>query len=129
MTTSGKNLTQKPFETKSRHWNTPVFPARQGTNSQHVDASFSGQPVLLFKAAQTSCWDRTISRDEYGQVQDAVENLGFLNGWVQDFEELAPKELLGFEMDEGGGERTAHDPPRCHQRGYSLGSDGTTGSS
>ena len=68
-----------------------------------IAVSVMSQYVPAYKAAHTPCWNRTISRDEYGQVQDAVEDLGFLNGWVQEFEELTPKELLGFEMDEGGG--------------------------
>ncbi len=43
-------------------------------------------------------WGRRISIGEYEAVRDAVEELGFENGWVQEFEGETSKELMGFNM-------------------------------
>lgn len=48
-------------------------------------------------------WHRPISRHEYDLVTRALEDLGFENGWVQDFADAPPADLLGCAMPPGHG--------------------------
>ena len=75
--------------------------------SDHVGTeaaiSLMSQYIPAHKAATRTPWNRPIARDEYELAVEAMERLGFTEGWVQDFERAAPKELMGFEMKSGPG--------------------------
>ena len=63
------------------------------------------QYTPVHKALESEEWNRFVSEDEYATVTDAVERLGFENGWVQDFGAAnSPDDsLLGANMNEGEG--------------------------
>lgn len=46
-------------------------------------------------------WNRRVTAEEYGKVIDIFEKIGFANGWIQDYEETVPSELIGFKMKPG----------------------------
>jgi len=68
-----------------------------------VAISLMSQYVPAHRAATRLPWNRSVTRVEYDLAVEAMERLGFVNGWVQDFERTAPKELVGFEMKSGLG--------------------------
>jgi uncharacterized Fe-S radical SAM superfamily protein PflX len=59
------------------------------------------QYTPAYKAVKESPWDRRPTSDEYGRVVEAVEELGFSEGWVQEYETPAPDSLVGFNMSPG----------------------------
>ncbi len=59
------------------------------------------QYVPLFKAANEDGWDRPVSRTEYDAVCEAVDRLGFEDGWIQEYGEETAPELLGRDMVPG----------------------------
>lgn len=71
------------------------------TLGNQVAISIMAQYTPAFRAKGTA-WGRMISRAEYDTVCTAVERLGFVNGWIQDFGEKVPENLLGYEMSAGG---------------------------
>ena len=46
-------------------------------------------------------WERRVTAEEYDAVSRAVEELGFSNGWVQEFDAAIPAELVGYRMAPG----------------------------
>ena len=67
-----------------------------------VHISLMSQYTPAHFAASTPVWNRPISEDEYTRVADAMADLGFENGWVQEY---APHRstLLGEDMKPGHG--------------------------
>jgi putative pyruvate formate lyase activating enzyme len=49
-------------------------------------------------AARGDEWARGVTREEYADVQDAVAQLGFETGWVQEYGGAPPGELVGYRM-------------------------------
>jgi putative pyruvate formate lyase activating enzyme len=68
-----------------------------------VAISLMSQYVPAHLAPGRAPWNRPIARDEYDLAVEAMERLGFSEGWAQDFERTAPKELVGFKMKSGPG--------------------------
>jgi putative pyruvate formate lyase activating enzyme len=66
-----------------------------------IPVSVMAQYVPLYRAIGRRGWNRRISRTEYETVCEAVERLGFGEGWVQEFEEEPAKRFLGTEMRAG----------------------------
>ncbi|MEI8352275.1 MAG: radical SAM protein [bacterium] len=63
-----------------------------------IPVSVMAQYTPAYKAVKESPWDRRPTADEYGRVVEAVEALGFSEGWVQEYETPAPDSLVGFNM-------------------------------
>jgi len=68
-----------------------------------VAVSVMSQYLPAHHATTLAPWSRRVSTDEYALVTQAVEDLGFSKGWVQDLEQCAEQELVGFNMNEGDG--------------------------
>ena len=61
------------------------------------------QYTPVHRATSLKGWDRTVSEQEYAQLTEAVNDLGFEVGWIQEFEGNVPVDLLGQEMLAGEG--------------------------
>lgn len=68
-----------------------------------IAVSVMAQYVPAFRGAALPGWNRRINDEEYGQVCDAVERLGFDNGWIQERDGMPLRELIGYEMKSGAG--------------------------
>ena len=90
-----------------------ILPGRAGEAVENLrwlaDAVGSGiaisvmaQYTPVHRAAGRPGWDRGITRAEYDAVCEAAEEIGFSNGWIQEFGEPPPEGLLGAEMKPGG---------------------------
>jgi len=75
--------------------------ARHTGSGIHV--SVMSQYTPLHRALQTPGWDRRVTADEYAVLVEAAGDLGFENGWIQEFEGEAPADLLGQNMPAGEG--------------------------
>lgn len=64
-----------------------------------VSVSVMAQYTPAHRAISLEGWDRPILRSEYDEVCEALESLGFTQGWVQEFGEKPPTDLIGFEME------------------------------
>lgn len=71
-----------------------------GTN---VSLSLMAQYHPVYKACCSKGWDRRILADEYGNVCDIMKDLGFENGWIQEWEDEVDRDMAGFHMEEGAG--------------------------
>lgn len=68
-----------------------------------VAVSLMSQYTPVYMALETEGWNRGVSRDEYSRVVDRLEELGFENGWVQEFGANGSDDaLLGCNMERGG---------------------------
>ena len=54
--------------------------------STNVYISLMSQYYPTIKVQNDHSLNRTITRDEYNKVVDAMQNYGFHNGWIQEFE-------------------------------------------
>ncbi|OVE73648.1 hypothetical protein BVX94_03325 [bacterium B17] len=68
-----------------------------------VALSVMAQYTPTYRAIDRVPWERRLTRDEYDLVIDAVERLGFDQGWLQEFGGGYSKELAGFRMKPGYG--------------------------
>ena len=68
-----------------------------------IHISVMSQYTPVHQARRLPGWDRRVGADEYARVTDAVERLGFENGWVQEYATETPADLLGCEMPAGKG--------------------------
>ncbi|HPS09705.1 MAG TPA: radical SAM protein [Kiritimatiellia bacterium] len=68
-----------------------------------VHVSVMSQYTPVYRAMRLSGWDRKVSEDEYALLTEAAADLGFENGWIQEFEGDAPADLLGQAMSAGEG--------------------------
>lgn len=92
-----------------------VLPGREGeavanlewmaeTIGTDVHVSLMSQYTPVHVAAGRDGWNRVVTAAEYARVTEAVERLGFENGWIQEFGASAPDdELLGCNMQPGAG--------------------------
>ncbi len=74
--------------------------ARTLGNEVHVSVMSQYTPV--YKAPDTPGWDRPVTLEEYTRVTDCLEDLGFENGWTQEYGTETPETLHGWEMPAGG---------------------------
>ncbi len=68
-----------------------------------VHISVMSQYTPVYRAATLQGWDRTVREKEYALLTEAAGDLGFENGWIQEFEGDAPADLLGQTMPAGEG--------------------------
>jgi putative pyruvate formate lyase activating enzyme len=73
------------------------------TAGKGIHISVMSQYMPVHRATQTPGWDRRVSAEEYALLVEAAEDLGFGNGWIQEFEGEAPADLLGQNMPAGEG--------------------------
>ena len=66
-----------------------------------VSVSVMGQYVPAHRAVNMIPWNRRVEPAEYAIVREAVEDLGFDRGWVQELDVETPDDLVGFRMEEG----------------------------
>ena len=68
-----------------------------------VHVSVMSQYTPVHRAQGLGDWGRKVRADEYARLTEAAEDLGFENGWIQEFEGDAPADLLGQAMRAGEG--------------------------
>jgi putative pyruvate formate lyase activating enzyme len=68
-----------------------------------IHVSVMSQYTPVHRAARTPGWDRKVSAEEYALLVEAAEDLGFEDGWIQEFDGEAPADLLGQNMPAGEG--------------------------
>jgi len=68
-----------------------------------VSVSVMSQYTPVHRAERLEGWDRKVGKEEYALLTEAAGDLGFENGWIQDFEGDAPADLLGQAMPAGEG--------------------------
>ncbi len=68
-----------------------------------VHLSVMSQYTPVHRAVGNTVWGRGPTAAEYGLVTEAVEKLGFENGWVQEYDAGSPADLLGCAMPAGAG--------------------------
>lgn len=68
------------------------------TVGPRIPVSVMAQYTPAYKAVDVSPWNRRPTAEEYGCVVEAVERLGFTEGWVQEYETPTPDNLVGFKM-------------------------------
>ncbi len=68
-----------------------------------VHLSVMSQYTPVYRACERPEWNRPLTAEEYRRVTDAVESLGFANGWVQEYDAGTPADLLGCAMPAGAG--------------------------
>ncbi|MEI6514966.1 MAG: radical SAM protein [bacterium] len=69
-----------------------------GAVGTEIPVSIMAQYTPAYRALQTAPWNRRPTAEEYGRVVEAVERLGFCEGWVQEYETPSPDNLVGFKM-------------------------------
>jgi len=75
--------------------------AKRVGNGVHISVMSQYTPV--YRATQLAGWNRKVLEEEYALLTEAAEDLGFENGWIQEFEGEAPADLLGQTMPAGEG--------------------------
>lgn len=73
------------------------------TVGTRVSVSVMSQYTPVYKALERDPWNRKVYEEEYELLRIAVDEFGFDNGWVQEFEGDAPAGLLGQTMSAGEG--------------------------
>ena len=68
-----------------------------------VRISLMSQYTPVHVACGLEGWNRKVQEAEYARLTDCAENLGFENGWIQEFEGDTPSDLLGQAMPAGEG--------------------------
>lgn len=63
-----------------------------------IPVSVMAQYTPAYQAVGMAPWSRRPTAGEYGIVVEAVERLGFSEGWVQEYETPTPDNLVGFRM-------------------------------
>ncbi len=69
-----------------------------GAVGTQIPVSVMAQYTPAYKAVNAAPWNRRPTEEEYGFVVEAVERLGFVAGWVQEYEPPTPDNLVGFKM-------------------------------
>jgi putative pyruvate formate lyase activating enzyme len=72
-----------------------------GAVGTEIPVSVMAQYTPAYKALTKTPWNRRPTADEYGIVVDAMERLGFSEGWIQEYETPAQDNLVGFKMSPG----------------------------
>jgi putative pyruvate formate lyase activating enzyme len=75
--------------------------AANAGNEMHISVMSQYTPV--HKALDQKGWNKRIQQDEYEKLTEAAADLGFENGWSQEFNGEVPADLLGQEMPSGEG--------------------------
>jgi len=70
-------------------------------NGVHISVMSQYTPV--HKAVTREGWNLKVPQHEYEKLTDAAADLGFENGWIQEFDGEMPADLLGQEMAAGAG--------------------------
>ncbi len=68
-----------------------------------VAISVMSQYTPVHRAERLEGWNSTVRAEEYALLTEAAADLGFENGWIQEFEGDAPADLLGQTMPAGEG--------------------------
>lgn len=68
-----------------------------------IHVSVMSQYTPVYHAGASTAWNRKPTKEEYRLVTEAVETLGFENGWVQEYDAESPADLLGCAMSAGAG--------------------------
>lgn len=68
-----------------------------------LDVSIMSQYTPDYKAAQCGEFGRRVTEEEYTEVTDEAERLGFENGWIQPYETIHDDSMLGSNMSSGEG--------------------------
>lgn len=63
-----------------------------------IPVSLMAQYVPAWHATQREGWNRTLTVEEYRPVKDAMSDLGFTSGWLQEVETERPASLFGYNM-------------------------------
>ena len=72
--------------------------------SNNISVSVMSQFTPAYRARETPPFNRTVTEEEYASVTEAAADLGFENGWVQDFAAADPSlALLGENMSASHG--------------------------
>jgi len=66
-----------------------------------IPVSIMAQYTPAYKALNEAPWNRRPTQDEYGLVVEAMERLGFSEGWIQEYETPSQDNLVGFKMSPG----------------------------
>jgi len=66
-----------------------------------IPVSVMAQYTPAYRATDVVPWDRRPTPAEYARVVEAVERLGFSEGWVQEYETPSPECLVVFNMRPG----------------------------
>ncbi len=66
-----------------------------------IPVSVMAQYTPAYKALTGVPWNRRPTLNEYELVVDAMEQLGFSEGWIQEYETPAEDNLVGFKMSPG----------------------------
>jgi putative pyruvate formate lyase activating enzyme len=82
-----------------------------------VHISVMSQYTPVHRATRTGGWDRKVCEEEYELLTEAAADLGFENGWVQEFEGDAPADPLGQTMPAGEGAVGTGQPGSSTSRG------------
>jgi putative pyruvate formate lyase activating enzyme len=69
------------------------------TVGTEISVSVMSQYTPTFRAVGVEPWGRRPTAGEYERVVEAVDRLGFAQGWVQDYDTPAADELVGFNMN------------------------------
>jgi putative pyruvate formate lyase activating enzyme len=69
-----------------------------GAVGTEIPVSVMAQYTPAYKALNVAPWNRRPTQEEYGLVVDAMERLGFSEGWIQEYETPAQDSLVGFKM-------------------------------
>jgi putative pyruvate formate lyase activating enzyme len=72
-----------------------------GAVGTEIPVSVMAQYTPAYKALSQAPWNRRPTKDEYGIVVDAMERLGFSEGWIQEYETPVQDNLVGFKMSPG----------------------------
>ena len=70
-------------------------------NGVHISVMSQYTPVHT--ALTREGWHVRVQQHEYEKLTDAAADLGFENGWIQEFDGEMPADLLGQEMPSGEG--------------------------
>ncbi len=68
-----------------------------------ISLSLMAQYHPVYKARDINGWDQRVQADEYRKVCDVMNDLGFENGWIQEWEAEVDRDMAGFHMKEGAG--------------------------
>lgn len=72
------------------------------TMGTDMAVSLMAQYTPAHEATSRGPWGRRITKSEYMLAFQALEQLGFSQGWVQDPDSPTPGDLVGFEMRQSG---------------------------
>jgi putative pyruvate formate lyase activating enzyme len=65
--------------------------------------SVMSQYTPVHKALEQEGWNKRVQQHEYEKLTEAAADLGFENGWIQEFDGEMPADLLGQAMPSGEG--------------------------